>query len=205
MQAVIYRLCEDHDPAWQYHSMPESIVGGGTTLEDAREQYRDALQFSLEKQSLPPIREYVEREADGIGIWIRTALGSPHQDSSFEEIARQITLYPDEDREFFYRHPSAGGDPVVVAGTPDDALHNIFDQMTTFDSLIVVMALRDGGGKRAVVWLVITGMQAGWDDRDNPPVNPTEMGLTPDSPLREVFKVAMRHFGNKPTPLLAPA
>jgi hypothetical protein len=38
-QSVVYRLDAAHNPAWQFYSMPESIVGGGQTLDDARAQY----------------------------------------------------------------------------------------------------------------------------------------------------------------------
>ncbi len=61
-QTVIYRQNDTLKPAWQFYSMPESIVGGSNTLKAAREQYRDALKFSLEQNQLPEIHEYIERE-----------------------------------------------------------------------------------------------------------------------------------------------
>jgi hypothetical protein len=45
VQTVIYRLDLTHDPAWQFHSMPESIVGGAETLDEAGLEYQEALKF----------------------------------------------------------------------------------------------------------------------------------------------------------------
>lgn len=59
-QTVVYRLDRAHDPAWQFYSMPESIVGGGKSLDEARAEYLDALAFSLDTDALPVVREYIE-------------------------------------------------------------------------------------------------------------------------------------------------
>lgn len=56
IQTVEFRYDISCNPAWQYHSEPESIVGGGATLDEARESYREALKFSL--GYVPPIREF---------------------------------------------------------------------------------------------------------------------------------------------------
>ncbi|QZA19505.1 hypothetical protein K3U93_10525 [Mycobacterium malmoense] len=209
-QTAIYRFDEAHEPRWQFHSMPESIVGGGKTLDEAREQYRDALRFSLGTDRLPKIREYVEEEAH-LGIWVRTPMTAPGREHAFEEIARQISFYPREDLEWFYSNPSAGGDAVVIPGAPDDSLDTIFNQMTPFDSLIVVMGLGDGGPKpKQLMWLVIAGSEASADPR-RPPVGLTKFGLTPGSSLRDVFAAVLRQLpaqsesSNKLPPLLAPA
>jgi hypothetical protein len=213
-QTVIYRLDEAHKPIWQYHSMPESAVGGGNTLNEAREQYRAALRFLLDTDRLPEIHEYVEREAH-LGIWVRTLLKDPNGEAVVREIAGQIAQYPREDLDWFYRSPTAGGDPVVFHGSPNDPLASIFVQITPFDSLILMAGLGDGGPKpRQLMWLVIAGLEAERANRDEPPVGLDEFGLTSESPLSEVFAAALRHHerfgdlqphGNRPLALLAPA
>jgi hypothetical protein len=213
-QAVIYRLDDAHKPIWQYHSMPESAVGGANTLDEAREQYRDALRFLLDTDELPKIREYVEREAH-LGIWVRTRIEDPNADGILAEIAGQISQYPREDLDWFYRSATAGGDPVVFYGLPDDPLFSIFDQMTPFDSLILMAGLgRHPGGSRPakLMWLVVEGLEAKREDTDQVPIGLNEFGLTPESPLKEVFAAALRHHerfkdlqdeANKPLALLA--
>ncbi len=192
-QTVIYRLDEAHKPVWQFHSMPESAVGGGNTLDEAREQYRDALHDLLDTDQLPEIREYIEREAH-LGIWVRTLMADPYGDTVLGEVATQISSYPPDDLDWFYGSPTAGGDPVIIHGAPTDPLASVFDQMTPFDSLILMMGLGDGGPKpKQLMWLVIAGMEAP-NDTNQPPVGLTELGLTPDSRLIDVFAVALQRI-----------
>ena len=212
-QTVIYRLDAAHKPQWQFHSIPESAVGGGDTLDEAREEYRDALRFLLETDQLPEIREYIEKEAH-VGIWVRTLLTDPHGDAQVQEIGRQIASDPPKTSTVFYRNPTAGGDPVVFHGRPDDPLGSIFQQMTPFDSLILMAGVGDGGPMpQKVVWLVIAGTESPVD-RDESLPDSDKVGLTPQSPLREVFSVVWRHYQlhgdpqsrtNSPLALLAPA
>jgi hypothetical protein len=219
-QTVIYRLDAAHKPAWQFHSMPESAVGGGNTLDEAREEYRGALRFLLATEQLPEIVEYIEREAH-VGIWVRTLLTRPHGDAldhaeaMAKEIGRQIASYPAEDLDgFFYRNPTAGGDPVVFHGEPNDPLVSIFRQMTPFDSLILMAGFGAGGpAPQKLMWLVIAGTQASADHSESP-LNLAELGLTPQSPLIEVFGVALQHLqrsgglrsdSRRPLALAAPA
>ena len=213
-QTVIYRLDAAHKPEWQFHSMPESAVGGGRTLDAAREEYRDALRFLLDTDRLPKIHEYIEREAH-VGIWVRTLLGDPHGDAQMQEIGSQIASYPPEDLDgFFYRNPTAGGDPVVFHGRPNDPLASIFQQMTPFDALILMAPVGDGGLKpQKLVWLVIAGTESSVE-RDESLPGLGELGLTPESPLRDVFAVVWKHFQrygdpqshtSRPPALLAPA
>src|SRR5882757_9910774 len=129
VQTAIYRLNAAYDPAWQFYSMPESIVGGGKTLDDARSEYRDALAFSLDSPALPEIREYIEGEIGSLGIWLRLPIDHPNVDGVFEQVGRQIAAYP-EDRDWFLASTTAGGDPVVVTAPADAPLSSILDQMT---------------------------------------------------------------------------
>ncbi len=61
VQTVVYRLNPAYDPAWQFYSMPESIVGAVKRWAK-RAEYRDALAFSLAAATLLEVREHIERE-----------------------------------------------------------------------------------------------------------------------------------------------
>ena len=80
---------------------------------------------------LPEIREYVEREAH-LGIWVRTPMADPNANTVLQVIATQVSQYPPEDLDWFYRSPTAGGDPVVFHGGPNDPLASIFQQNLYF-------------------------------------------------------------------------
>lgn len=193
-QTVIYRLDRAHDPAWQFYSMPESIVGGGKTLDDVRAEYRDALAFSLDSDRLPKIHEYIEGEIGGLGIYLRLPIDHPNVDGVFEQVGRQITAYPD-DRDWFFANTTAGGDPVIVTPSPQAPLSSILDQMTVYDTLILAM-LRRAEGKVQNVFLSLAGAET-VDELDEPPTSFGSMGLTPDSPLRDLLAAAVKHHVNK--------
>lgn len=195
-QTVIYRLDKNHQPIWQFHSMPESIVGGGRSLANAQKQYREALAFTLDDGGpLPEVQEFIEREAkggtQGQRIWVRTALDSPVADNAYRNIAKQIAIYPDEDLAWLSCYPSAGGDPVVVSCGPTDLLGSIFDQMTPFDFLIAVMGHGPAGRVTSLVWLVIQG--AATIREGDKPSSLDEFRLTRDSQMQEVFDLGMKH------------
>lgn len=205
-QIVVYRPSQAQDPTWQFYSMPESIVGGGATIDEARERYRDALMFSLElkQEELPPVTEFLEREVQSSGIWVRTPLHSHLSDRSFRQVASQIAGYGEEELEWFFQHSTAGGDPVVIPGSYENRLSSIFAQMTGFDSLIVAIGhFVDEALK--VVWIVIDGVDAHRDVGSEKALGLEKLGLTPDSTLREVLEVEMQMYGDhRPAPLLAP-
>lgn len=194
VQTVIYRLNAAYDPAWQFYSMPESIVGGGKTLDDARTEYRAALAFSLDSDALPPVHEYIEGEIGSLGIWLRLPIDHPNVDGVFEQVGRQITAHP-EDLEWFFANTTAGGDPVIVTAPADAPLSSILDQMTTFDTLILVM-LRRAEGTVQNVFLSLAGADT-VDGMDEPPTSFGLMGLTPDSPLRDLLAAALKHHVNR--------
>ncbi len=194
VQTVIYRLNAAYDPAWQFYSMPESVVGGGKTLDDARSEYRDALAFSLDQDALPAVHEYIEGEIGDLGIWLRLPIDHPKVDGVFEQVGRQITAYP-EDRDWFFANTTAGGDPVIVTASADAPLSSILDQMTIYDTLILVM-LRRAEGKVQNVFLSLAGAET-VDGMDEPPTSFGAMGLTPDSPLRDLLAAALKHHVNK--------
>jgi len=189
VQTVIYRLDAKHDPAWQFYSMPESIVGGGKTLDKARAEYRDALKFSLDTEVLPQVREYIEREIGNLGIWLRLPIDHPNFDGVLSEAERQIASYP-EDREWFFAHGTAGGDPVVVTTSSEAPLSSILDQMSIYDSLILAMR-RHAAGKLQNVFLVLAGAETK-SDNSEPLTSFASMGLTPDSPLRDLLEAAIK-------------
>jgi hypothetical protein len=196
-QSVVYRLDPARNPAWQFYSMPESIVGGGQTLDDARAEYRDALRFSLESDDLPIIREYVEHEIGDLGIWLRNPVGLGDYDTIVRSAREQIE--PD-DREWFLAHPTAGGDPVIVNAVPNAPLSSLLEQMTVHDHLILAMC-DHGPEKMQNIFLVFAGAETE-DVTAEPLMDLEALGLTPDSPLSDLLEAAVdRHL----TAISAPA
>lgn len=186
-QSVIYRRYHDIEPSWQYHSMPESIVGGASTFEDARADYRDALRFALDSDRLPRISEFVEHEVPDFGVWVRLPREQLRRRAVITQVVAQLRP---EDRDWFAAHPTAGGDPVILPGDPDQTLGSVLDQMTPFDSLILYMVHREASADLKTVWLVVSGKVA--DDKDDEPVTSFEsLGLTPESRLRDLAMVAV--------------
>lgn len=197
VQSVVYRLVPAHNPAWQFYSMPESIVGGGQTIDDARAEYQDALRFALESDDLPFIREYVEQEIGNLGIWLRMPVGLGNYDKIVRNAHERID--PD-DREWFMAHPTAGGDPVIVNAVPDAPLSSLLEQMTVHDHLILAMRYH-GPEKLQNIFLVFAG--AATEDATAETLMDLEaLGLTPDSPLGDLLDAAVeRHL----TAISAPA
>lgn len=189
VQTVVYRLDPAHDPAWQFYSMPESIVGGGTTLDAARDEYQDALRFSLDTDTLPDIREYIEREIGKLGIWIRLPIDHPNFDGVANQVERQIEAHPD-DRHWFFTNITAGGSPVIVTAPPAEPLSSILNQMTVFDSLILAMLHSPTSGPLQNVWLVLAG--AATENVGAEPLTSFKtLGLTANSPVRDLVKAAL--------------
>ncbi|MDZ4268200.1 MAG: hypothetical protein U1D00_21325 [Mycobacterium sp.] len=188
-QTVVYRLDGAHDPAWQFYSMPESIVGGGQTLDDARTQYLGALRFTLETDDSPVVYEYIEQEIGDLGIWLRMPVGQGDYDSIVRSAKDQIEL---DDREWFMAHPTAGGYPVIVNAVPDAPLSSILEQMTVHDHLILAMRYH-GPDEAQNIFLVFAGVAT--EDASNEPLMDFEsLGLTPDSPLSDLLEEALaRH------------
>lgn len=186
-QSVVYRLDAAHNPSWQFYSMPESIVGGAQTLDDARAHYRDALSFTLETDDLPIVREYVEREIGNLGIWLRIPVGQ----GDYEELARDAErqIEPD-DRDWFLAHPTAGGDPVIVNAMPNAPLSSILEQMSVHDSLIIAMRYH-GPDKAQNIFLVFAGAETEGDNSE-PLMSFESMGLTPESPLSDLLEAALK-------------
>ena len=191
VQSVVYRLDPAQDPAWQFYSMPESIVGGGRNLDDARAEYQDALRFSLETDDVPEVHEYVEREIGDLGIWLRLPLSHPNFDGVLKRIRRQIVGFP-ENLDWFFENPTAGGDPVVIPASLKWPLSSILSQMTPYDSLILAMLRQPPGERKQNAWLALSGFES--ETRSEEPLTSfVSMGLTPDSPLRDVVEAALRY------------
>lgn len=193
-QTVIYRLNDAEDPAWQFYSMPESIVGGGKTLSKARAEYRAALKFSLDSVLLPGFTEYVERQVGNSGIWLRLPIDYSDFDGVIDRVRAELAAYP-EDREFFFANRTAGGDPVVVAAaSPDDSLRTLLDQMTNSDCLILAM-MRHTPEKVQNVWLALAGSET--EGGTEPLASFASLGLTPESPIRDLHEAAINRHVSK--------
>ena len=83
----------------------------------------------------------------------------------------------------------------MVAASADAPLSSILDQMTIYDSLILAMLYR-APGKLQNVWLSLAGAET-VDETEEPPTSFGSMGLTPDSPLRDLLEAALKRQVNK--------
>jgi len=136
---VIYTYDGDIQPAWQYYSMPHSCVGGGDTLDDARQSYREALAFQLDVDTdeLPDIIEHVEKEARD-GIYVRYAAADPLRDNGSQLVTRLLndpSFFDAQLEEALHLAPTAGGYPVLVITQLDDPVQQLLDQLTIHDSI----------------------------------------------------------------------
>ncbi|MDL9948027.1 hypothetical protein QSJ19_21070 [Gordonia sp. ABSL11-1] len=189
-QVVVYRSCMSGGPQWQFYSMPESIVGGADDLDDARQQYRDALAFSLDvpTNQLPEIRELVEYEADkGTGIWIRGELDSATLEGAVRVLTTYVSSQSADQVQWFFEQPAASGDAIIVPVEPIDTLGSVTSQMTPFDSVWVVSRGTHGDGSNMLLWLALEGHSAESND-DVEAKNLGDLGLTPDSTFADLFR-----------------
>ncbi|WP_156354386.1 hypothetical protein [Gordonia sp. HS-NH1] len=190
-QTVVYRSSMSGGPQWHFYSMPESIVGGAHDLEDAREQYREALAFSLETavDNLPPVRELVEHEASkGSGVWVRGGIDAPSYENALTFLTGYVESQPASEIEWFFEQTAASGDAILIPVEFEDTLQTITSQMTPFDSVWAVAQGKDPDGSEMLVWLALGGSEALSDDDSGSTVNLADLGLTPDSPMVDVFK-----------------
>lgn len=177
IQHVFFRVDPSSTPKWTFYATPVSIVGGGSTLSEAREAAQEALRFALETNDLPEIREYTEREAVP-GAWIRTALDEHRIDrqEAFDVLQGALRTAP----EGAFDAVAATGDVIIVPCEPTDTLGFVSDQMTRYDALWV--ALND---PEYIHWIALHGDQADVDDSDGPSLG--ELGFGRDSLLVEAL------------------
>lgn len=198
-QAVIFRSLRGETPEWQYYSMPESVVGGADSLEDAKLRYREALAFALDSDeaSLPAIREFIEVEApEDSGIWIRTDMSWPDPSPLVRGISNTIAGMPEADLNELQSTVAASGDTIVIPTQPTDPLQTILDQVTQYDSVLVVTLAAFEDGTRFLLWLPMEGFGAARPEGLEPAVGLSEMRLTGESLMRDVFQAAhMAHGG----------
>lgn len=179
--------------------MPESIVGGGKTLSNARAEYHAALRFSIESALLPTVTEYVEREVGNSGIWLRLPIDFREFDSVIDRINGELAEYP-EDRQFFFANTTAGGDPIVIAAaSPNDPVSSIIDQMTTFDCVILAMQ-RHTHAEVQNVWIALAGAET--EHGAESPATFASMGITRESRISDLLEVAVQRHVNKMSALV---
>lgn len=195
-QVVVLRFCKGLRPAWQFYSMPESVVGGGDTIDEARLRYRDGLAFALELsdlKKLPPITEYVERETSpGSQVWVRIDSNSTNGKETFRAIASNFEAMPEEDREWIKESLAASGDTIILPVQPRDSLRNVLEQITPYDSVVLVALAEDPDTKnRMLMWQPVDGNSAQQPASGEESVGMSDAGLTPESPISDVFQVGM--------------
>ena len=194
-QVVVLRFCKGIRPAWQFYSMPESIVGGGARIEEARVRYREGLAFSLgvDQSDLPPIKEYVERETSpGSAVWIRIDDSSRNAKEVFRGIARNFEAMPEGHREWIKDTRAASGDTVVIPVQPRDSLRTVLEQITPYDSVVLVSLAEDPETKnRMLMWQPVDGTSAQKPASGEQPIGMSDAGLTPESPIGAVFQIGI--------------
>lgn len=195
-QVVILRFCKGMRPAWQFYSMPESVVGGGDKIEEARARYREALAFALgldDPDELPPIKEYLEREtSSGSGVWIRIDGRSTNGKDVFRAIARNFESMPESHREWIRESRAASGDTVVIPVQPQDSLRVVLEQITAYDAVVLVsLAQSPESGDRMLMWQPVDGLLAQKPASAEEPVAMSDAGLTPESTVGAVFQIGI--------------
>lgn len=197
-QTVVYRSCVTERPKWNFYSMPQSVVGGADDLSSAQDRYRDALAFSLDvpTRHLPEIRELAEYEAGkGTGIWIRGELASSTLEVALEFLTNFVVNQPEADREWLCEHVASSGDAIIVPAEPDTPLGSITSQMTSFDALWIAMKGSGADGNNYLMWLALGGVRTDTPSDVDKPINLTDLGLTAESPMGDVFAAFMSQQG----------
>lgn len=187
---VVYRV--DHvsgGEQWSTYSYPTSIYVGGSTLDEVRAEFRDAVAFGLERSADVAIVEHLERPLIP-GAYIRIALD--RRLLAREEVADALrgSLDHELQREDFERRmPLTGaGDAVAIACVPGDRLGWIFGQMGEHDGVAVCTRGELVGTLRRVWWSYVAGPHAQVPG-GRPSENLASVGLSEESTVAEFMKV----------------
>lgn len=156
---VIFSYDSAYQPAFQYFSTPSGCVGGGNTLEEARNSYRSALArvLGVSEDQLPTVVEHLETSVDGVSL--RTRLGAEPDDRAYGRMFVEMLLRGramDGFRTYLESPTTASGTPSVVIVQPDDTVGFILDQMTAHDALWIVYPQSD----ETIEWVAIFGPEA---------------------------------------------
>jgi predicted RNase H-like HicB family nuclease len=202
-EVVIFRCSEGRVPAWQFHSMRQDAVGGGDNLDEAKARYRDALASALnldDPGEMPPITEYIERETSrGSGVWVRTDASAPRGADWVRAIAQNYESMPAGYRTWVRESQAASGDTVVIPVEPSDTLRKVLEQITAYDAILLVALTTDPSTKRQhLMWQPVDGISAKKPASGEEPIGMSDAGLTPESPIGNVFKIGMTKPGPEP-------
>ena len=134
---VVYRVDEPGTSReqWSSYSFPYGIYVTGTTLDEARAEFRSAAAFAMPNlDELAVVEELVRQLSPG--AYIRTAVDRRTLDRDATERTMRASLQRVDQWRNFQEAlpPAATGDSVMVACVPDDRLSWIFQQMSDLDA-----------------------------------------------------------------------
>lgn len=190
---VIYRREPGDVESWVTYSYPLGVYATGATLDEAREQFREAAAFGVEDFTEYQLVEHIE-EPLFEGAFIRTSIDRRTLDRHDAAKLFRATMDVGSQRsDFEVTAPLGGsGDSVVVAAIASDTVSWVLEQMGDHDALSVCVA----GPGPMIWWSYLAGqyatLQAG------PAETLANGGLTRDSTLSELIRQkpgALQHEG----------
>ncbi|WP_041928132.1 hypothetical protein [Mycobacteroides abscessus] len=191
-RAVVFRFCRSI-PEWQFYCAPTDVIRSGRahTLAEAQAKYRSALPFSPGSNPRPNlVKEYIERETSpGSNVWVRTPLGAPNGKDIARAIARNYESMPTGYRQFVRDTRTSRGDTVVIPVNPRDPLQTVLEQITPYDSVLLVTRARDHPG--VLMWQPVDGDYADIPSSTDRPVGMSDLGITAESPISRVFEAGL--------------
>lgn len=187
---AFYSFDADQTPQWAYRSHPISCYGLADSLREARLDFREALEFSLEEgESKPDLIEHVEQRHP-LGFWTRVRLGERPDQDWRDYVARVFVntinhaVQNGQKPEMATWGATATGEPVVVACLPIDTIDSVIDQLQPDESCAIALSFPLQAEGLEVSWVsgIIRELAA-------PITRPTESlreaGLSTDSTIEE--------------------
>lgn len=195
---VVYRV---DDPGtrreqWSSYSFPYGIHTVGTTLAEARAEFRSAAAFGLSDFDELTVAEHLERPLVP-GAYIRTAVDRRTLDREATERAMRASLQVvDQWRDFQETlPPAATGDAVVIACVPDDRLSWIFEQMSGHDAVGLCTLGPATSAAQLVWWSFVVGELAVTTPAATQPL--ADAGLFGDSTVSEFMQTTASRTGRQ--------
>ena len=191
-QHVIYSYDPTQDAKFAYRSFPVSCYGLGDTLDEARQDYAAALEFSLDGDPVPDGVEHLEQR-HALGFWTRIQIGEA--DQQWREWAATVFLntLTHDDRHGAFDPRDWGhtdiGEPIVIACLQLDPIGSVIDQLTEREACSIVLSFRDPVRRMEASWVCgIARESAGPANR--PVQSLSDAGLTLDSTMEEFMNAS---------------
>jgi predicted RNase H-like HicB family nuclease len=180
---VIYRQEPDRAGGWSTYSYPVGVYAAGATLDEAREQFREAAHFGVEDFDDYQLIEHIEEPLIE-GAFIRTCIDRRTLDRhDAAKLFRTTMDVATQRADFEGTAPLGGsGDAVVVAAIASDKVSWVLEQMGDHDALSVCVA----GPGPMIWWSYLAGQYA--TIQAGPAETLANGGLTTDSTLSELIR-----------------